>query len=724
MSTAFSKSRGVLSVLLAALVGPLTASVLTVAMASPAHADTAPVGGTVAGGYVLGASDGGVYNFGAHDFGSMGGKPLAKPIVGMASTPTGDGYWMVASDGGIFSFGDAAFHGSTGHIALNKPIVGMASTPTGNGYWFVAEDGGIFAFGDAQFFGSTGAITLNKPIVGMAATPTGNGYWFVASDGGIFAFGDAAFKGSTGAITLAKPIVGMAAAPSGAGYWMVASDGGIFAFGDAGFFGSTGAITLAKPIVDMAATPSGEGYWLVAEDGGIFTFGNAAYRGSTGGMKLNGRIVDLLPQGGDITAPKLQSLSFSTRSVDTSTGEKTITVTARITDDIAGVWASQNDYTPGMTSSHFSPWISMQSPSGGQNVNATFSTRISGNHLDGIYQTTITIPAYSEQGLWTMTSHSGITLYDKAGNRTDLGSPTLTPAGYPTTFSQTGPGDVTAPKLQSLSFSTRSVDTSTGEKTITVTARITDDIAGVWASQNDYTPGMTSSHFSPWISMQSPSGGQNVNATFSTRISGNHLDGIYQTTITIPAYSEQGLWTMTSHSGITLYDKAGNRTDLGSPTLTPAGYPTTFSQTGPGDVTAPKLQSLSFSTRSVDTSTGEKTITVTARITDDIAGVWASQNDYTPGMTSSHFSPWISMQSPSGGQNVNATFSTRISGNHLDGIYQTTITIPAYSEQGLWTMTSHSGITLYDKAGNRTDLGSPTLTPAGYPTTFEVVRTD
>jgi Tol biopolymer transport system component len=163
----------------------------------------------------------------------------------------GTGYWMVASDGGIFAFGDAAFKGSTGNIKLAKPIVGMTTTPSGNGYWLVASDGGIFAFGDAAFKGSTGDIKLAKPIEAMTATKSGNGYWMVASDGGIFAFGDAAFKGSTGNIKLAKPIVGMSATPGGNGYWLVASDGGIFAFGDAAFKGSTGNIKLNKPIVGM-----------------------------------------------------------------------------------------------------------------------------------------------------------------------------------------------------------------------------------------------------------------------------------------------------------------------------------------------------------------------------------------------------------------------------------------------------------------------------------------
>src|SRR4029078_355891 len=102
--------------------------------------------------------------------------------------------------------------------------------------------------------------------------------------------------------------------------------------GDATFYGSTGAITLAKPIVDMAATPTGEGYWLAAAGGGIFTPGDAAYKGSTGAMKLNGKIVDLLPQGGDITAPKLHSLVISPSTVDTSTRPATLTIPDRIND--------------------------------------------------------------------------------------------------------------------------------------------------------------------------------------------------------------------------------------------------------------------------------------------------------------------------------------------------------------------------------------------------------
>ena len=76
----------------------------------------------------------------------------------------------MATDGGLFAFGDAAFHGSMGGKPLNKPVVGIASVANGQGYWEVATDGGLFAFGDAAFFGSMGGKPLNQPMVGMAAS--------------------------------------------------------------------------------------------------------------------------------------------------------------------------------------------------------------------------------------------------------------------------------------------------------------------------------------------------------------------------------------------------------------------------------------------------------------------------------------------------------------------------------------------------------------------------
>src|ERR671928_51123 len=47
------------------------------------------------------------------------------------------------------AFGAAQYFGSANTLKLSKPIVGMASTPSGHGYWLIAGDGGVFAYGDA-----------------------------------------------------------------------------------------------------------------------------------------------------------------------------------------------------------------------------------------------------------------------------------------------------------------------------------------------------------------------------------------------------------------------------------------------------------------------------------------------------------------------------------------------------------------------------------------------
>ncbi len=267
-------------------------------LATPPQPTPSPELATLPPGYRLVASDGGVFAFGsAAFFGSMGGRPLARPIVGMARTPSGKGYWLVGSDGGIFAFGDAGFFGSTGGIPLARPIVGMARTRSGQGYWLVGADGGIFAFGDAPFLGTVAG--QGHRIVGMTTTPDGSGYALAGTDGTVWAYGVPDHIGG-GTVRppeavigpLAQPVVGIAAARLG-GYWLAAADGGVFASGGAGFFGSMGGVPLARPIVGVTSGGS-RGYWLVGSDGGIFALGDAPYVGSTGGIPLAKPIVGMV----------------------------------------------------------------------------------------------------------------------------------------------------------------------------------------------------------------------------------------------------------------------------------------------------------------------------------------------------------------------------------------------------------------------------------------------
>lgn len=66
-----------------------------------------------------------------------------------AVTRKGGGGWIYSADGGVYAVGGAPFFGSMGGKPMAAPVVDMEPTPTGLGYWLIGEDGGIFAFGDA-----------------------------------------------------------------------------------------------------------------------------------------------------------------------------------------------------------------------------------------------------------------------------------------------------------------------------------------------------------------------------------------------------------------------------------------------------------------------------------------------------------------------------------------------------------------------------------------------
>ena len=77
----------------------------------------------------------------------------------MAEDPISGGYWLVAPTAASSPTAGLPSHGSMGGRPLAKPIVGMAEDPDNGGYYEVASDGGIFAFGGAPFDGSMGGGT-------------------------------------------------------------------------------------------------------------------------------------------------------------------------------------------------------------------------------------------------------------------------------------------------------------------------------------------------------------------------------------------------------------------------------------------------------------------------------------------------------------------------------------------------------------------------------------
>jgi hypothetical protein len=252
----------------------------TLTVAGPGGARSLSLAGGPYDGYWLAGSDGGIFTYGtASFFGSMGGIPLVRPVVGVASTNDRNGYWEFAADGGVFSFGDAPFLGCMAGQPTDGSVVGGASDPAGTGYWEVTSAGAVYPFGDAGRYGSMAGQPLSAPIVGMAPTPDGGGYYLVGADGQVYTYGDAHWYGSATNLRLAAPVVGIVPTVDGGGYWLVARDGGVFTYGDAPFLGSAVPLTNA-PVVGMVRDLDGGGYWVDASNGAVFTFGDAHFDGA------------------------------------------------------------------------------------------------------------------------------------------------------------------------------------------------------------------------------------------------------------------------------------------------------------------------------------------------------------------------------------------------------------------------------------------------------------
>jgi hypothetical protein len=133
--------------------------------------------------------------------------------VGWGLLVGGVGWWGL-------QFRGCGFFGSTGDLSLNKPVVALASSPSGGGYWLVAGDGGVFSFGDAAQVGSAVspglAGTVGASSSSSSSSAAGRPSLLTGmADGTVVPFGHARFCGSMYRQRLGSPIVGVALAAVG-----------------------------------------------------------------------------------------------------------------------------------------------------------------------------------------------------------------------------------------------------------------------------------------------------------------------------------------------------------------------------------------------------------------------------------------------------------------------------------------------------------------------------
>lgn len=401
-------------------------------------------------------------------------------------------------------------------------------------------------------------------------------------------------------------------------------------------------------------------------------------------------LIPAYAQTSDTTPPVLVSFSFTPTSVDVSAGPQTVTVTARITDDLSG-----ESYG----------YVYFYSPSD-QYVLGYFA-RISGDALDGMYQASVTIPQFRQAGTW----QAYVYMYDAAGNSSYLAPSTLQSDGFSSDLTVIDSvADAQPPTLVSVTFSPSTIDVSSSDVDVTISLHVTDNLTGAnFSSLGYFALGLSPQTLSPALGSQ-----QFVASEEFQLVSGTPQDGIWQAVKTIPRYSPNGVWQI---QFVQLYDVATNFIYLGPTQLQDAGITPVLTVTSsPSDVTPPTLTGLSFSPSLINTSLGTQSVTISMSASDDLSGV-----DFTPTTPDIAYIQ-IGLSSPSGNQNVYVspyTAPTNVAGTPLAGTWQMSVTWPQYSEEGTWKI---SFLSVKDRDANQVNYTSTMLEAMGLPDSVTVTK--
>lgn len=243
----------------------------------------------------------------------------------------------------------------------------------------------------------------------------------------------------------------------------------------------------------------------------------------------------------DVTPPAIQALDFNPKSVDVTVADQTVAINMHLTDDSSGVLEG---------------FLYFVSPSGLRRQVDVFdpSDLTFGSDRDGTYATTITFPAFSETGQWRIES---LYLQDKAGNHTILSGDQLAALQFPTVLQvNVIPAQ---PQIVSFDFTPRTVDVTTGDRTVTVTLHVTEPVNGINYSL---------------VRFDAPASGgpeaKGILLDASCRISGDARDGVYQGQVVIPAADTPGDWA----ASLYVQDMDGHYTvQLDPPHLQALGFP-------------------------------------------------------------------------------------------------------------------------------------------------------
>ena len=418
---------------------------------------------------------------------------------------------------------------------------------------------------------------------------------------------------------------------------------------------------------------------------------------------------------GDSAAPVISSIDVTpVQSVDASAADQTLKVRVTATDaDGAGVSSGIDEIN-----------LHWRSPTGVQFAEtndfcfANFSFSLScsrllqsGDDTNGVYEFTVTVPRYAENGGWLLDSAS---VSDAANHSTfysatpdSLEQNVSTIGGDHHGFNVVSPGDTTAPSILGLTFDpTPPVPASDGKPfTVSGTMHLSDQAAGAVSGVQ-----------SGFLEFTSPSGKQFASTDDVSLLSGpgsDPVDGTWRWQAQFPRYAETGDWKIDFDAN----DNAGNDRSLSNSQLATAGLPSTLHINGQPDTIAPALSTVSsppafaLDRTSVDVSTQAQTVVATIHATDDKSGL-IDRSFFNAGV--------VVRYGLAGSSSKDVTRTAQlVGGNATDSWFQVGLNFQPFVDVGNWVIKEIDITDEADNVATITDLTGfdHTITASGPPDT-------
>lgn len=381
--------------------------------------------------------------------------------------------------------------------------------------------------------------------------------------------------------------------------------------------------------------------------------------------------------GFDNSAPWIVSATLSRTSIDSSTTAQTVEVFMHVTDELMGVNAVTCNLLLEGSRSFTGVWNAI---------------RTSGDSIDGTYTCKVVFPSGASIGRYGV----GFSTVDKVGNmgmadqfkgfkgHSDL--PEIMAQTPEHWIAQAGPGDHESPRIRDVTFSDKTINTSTGLDKFSVQMKVTDDSAGV------RNVGCVAKHNSVEYVTNTKGGAQ--------LISGNDKSGIYKCEISLPKNSGKGKWYLLIYA----YDKTGQSYSIqGDPStsnewavddsLQSGAEPNLnlginyITQIGTGDDELPVMAAISLDRPSVNTSAIKQTVVARVEVKDSKSGINSVE---------------LETHSPSTFAENQASCKVLSKDGKGGEVWACSLTVPLGSQKGLHVFS----ITLRDKVGNRVTYDS------------------